>query len=234
MAEIQLWQDTAAELTPARSLERIAQHAQFLAGSFSVVSSVLLGLGLLSIDRLRGSTIAFDLAIAAAALSVVVIVLALGAMTLRVEIVRPNNLLEVRAWYQRQVARAQVLAVAGWLLIAAVAVGASAAALALAIPPDVRSSLSVQVEGPGPDAKVVTHVKIVGLQPGVSVDTRVVGTQVGSADVVLFSSRSQADASGTVDVSGQAGTTQRYDRLTVTALPAGATRPYMVELTVRR
>jgi signal transduction histidine kinase len=227
----QMWRDAQAELTPAKSLARINDNAKFLAGSVSLVGSLVTAAGLISIDRLRVNPQAAAFATAAAALATVSVLIAVGSLILRVRTVHIANLLEVRQWYISQLRKGIILAVAGWALVTAIVLAACAALFLFASP--VSPSLSLQLSGQGATSKLSAKVGLQGLSPGTRVETQLDGENAASKPVVLAVSTTTADANGKVDLATdltQPGEFETY-RLTVTV---SGSSPVTVEISTKR
>jgi hypothetical protein len=131
-AEDRIWQAAAAELTPARSLARIDDHAKQILTTISLVGTLLTGLGIIAGTRLQHSTPARILAIAAVATAALAVVIAWWCQLLRIRTrFHSHNLIEVKDWYHQQFRRADGVWAAGALLLAAILLATTAAMIAL-------------------------------------------------------------------------------------------------------
>ena len=100
--EDDLWESTAKELTPDKSLARIAANAKFTVATVTVVGAVLTALGLVTVQTVnmdRTSRILADLSVSAGLLAVL---LALLYLALRVREVNAQNLVQVEDWYRSE------------------------------------------------------------------------------------------------------------------------------------
>jgi hypothetical protein len=135
-ADDRLWRDATAELTPARSLARIDDHAKQVLGTISVVGTLLTGLGLIAGTRLEHSTVGRWLAIAAVGAAALAVVVAWWYQLLRLTAgFRPGNLIDVKHWYEQQFRRAYGVWAAGVLLLVAIVLAATGAMVVLAAGP---------------------------------------------------------------------------------------------------
>src|SRR5437899_1095513 len=126
-----IWQEASAELAPAKSLERTNDNARTLAASLGLVSSLITGVGLLSIDRLRSNFAALTLVEIAAGLGAAGVLLSVIALIFREKSVHLGNLDEVKAWYTSQERRGWILTAVGALLVLGILAGAVGSGIAV-------------------------------------------------------------------------------------------------------
>jgi hypothetical protein len=223
-------QDAQDELLPSRTFERVNDNAKFLAGSLSVVGTLVTAAGLLSIDRLRVNPLAFVMATAAVILATLAVLTAIACMVLREREVHPGNLDEVESWYNFELgSRARALAAAGWALFAAILIGSFAAGLVVFASPS-TPALSLQFIGHGPNAKLSEKVGVQGLAPGSRVETSITGYDASSQPVVLGTSVTTADSTGKVDFSADIAQPGIYVRYVLSVVVDGNRTPFTLEL----
>ncbi|MFD2092892.1 hypothetical protein [Blastococcus deserti] len=194
----------AADLGASRALERITSNARATVGTVALVGVVLTGLGLVSVPTLLTDDISRTLALLALLTAFLSVVSGALYLALRLERVNVTDLVEVAAWYERQLARARYAVAASWLLLGALLLAGVATGAALVQAPDGPvPALSLRLSGSG-DARVLsTDVTVGGLKPGDLVSTRVVGEASASCpEVVVFQAGSRADRSGTATAAG--------------------------------
>jgi hypothetical protein len=129
------WADLATQLTPAASLARIDTVTARATGTVTVIGVLITGLGAVAAGQVASAGAARGLAVAAVITATIAVACALTAQVLTISYgLNPENLAEVRDWYQRQIRRrARVTQAATILLIlAALLAGATAAATLLA------------------------------------------------------------------------------------------------------
>jgi histone H3/H4 len=130
----QVWADLAAQLTPANSLARIDTVTARATITSTVIGFLVVGLGTLAAVQLIHNSVIRLLAVAAVITATLAVACALTVQVLAItRRLNPANLVDVKAWYRRQVTvRAYATQAATILLIAAVLlIGATAAATIL-------------------------------------------------------------------------------------------------------
>jgi hypothetical protein len=224
----QIWQEASAQLAPAKSLERTNDNARSLAASLGLISSLITGVGLLSIDRLRSNFAALTLVEIAAALGAGGVLLSVIALIFREKTVHLGNLDEVKAWYTSQERRGWILTVAGALLVAGILVGVVGSGVAV-LSTQPTSSLSLQLSGNGSDKMISAKIAIDGLMPGTRVDSQVIGQRANSM-VTLFQNVSLADSTGKVDLTGDVPLHEPFVSFELQVTPQGQTNPFRLDL----
>lgn len=125
--------DLAAELTPAKSLERNdkakAAATTRITTTVTVVGTLLTGLGVVAAGQPAVNGTARSLVATAVTLSALAVACVLGAQLTRMRSVNPANLAEVRAWYRRQFDTGRYSTAAGTFLVICAALLAGAAAI---------------------------------------------------------------------------------------------------------
>lgn len=130
----QIWLEVADLLTPAKSLERNDKAKEAttarITTTVTVVGTLLTGLGVLAAGQstINGSArVLVAIAVAAAAIAVACVLAA--QLTDRRKRMNINNLVEVRAWYDRQFDSGRYATLMGTVLVIAAAILAGAAAI---------------------------------------------------------------------------------------------------------
>ena len=229
-AATQRWSDLADQLTPAKSVDRIVDGAKSIASSISLVAAIFTGVGLVSIDRLRSNSIALYVVAAAGILSVTAVLIALRTQILRLQTVRPENLLEVERWYKQQVSRGEQVRIAGICLFLAVLFGSIGEGVAFVTTGPTQPALSLQLAGTGTAAKLSAKAALEGLSPGSAVESRVIGVAADGNETILLRNTAVADSTGKVDVSGELAGPFVYATFRLEVKPAGAARPFVLQL----
>jgi hypothetical protein len=199
----QLWVDIAAELTPAKTLERTdkakAAATTRITTTVTVVGTLLTGLGVLAAGQPAVSGTARLLVAIAVAASALAVACVLGAQVAPRRFVNPSNLAEVRAWYRRQTDTGRYSLTAGTFLVIFAALLAGVAAIVSLSAPASESSMTIsrvlQPSGGGQASTsnaTMTTLKVMvtfrGLPPGhdatVSITARTAGKILATAVVV--------------------------------------------------
>jgi hypothetical protein len=167
----QAWAELAADLTPAKTLDRVDVVTARAVTTVTVVGLLLTGLGAASAALPAQPGTARDLTIAAVIVAAAAVAAALTAQLLTItRRLNPANLVEVRAWYRRQFELRAYPAQAATilLLISVVLAGAAAAATLLTSPPGAPGLTITQTPGPGGTAQATDTVTVTfpGLLPG--------------------------------------------------------------------
>jgi hypothetical protein len=221
----QAWAALGAELTPAKSLQRLDAATARVVSTVGVVATLLTGFGLVAagVGNLSGG--ARGLAAVSVGLAFLAVLLALVAQTLTVTRgLNTNDLVEVRRWYTRRFERrAPLTAAATVVLVLAAAFAGLAAILTVTKGPD-RPTFAVTrtidpagAPVPGPPAPGAP-------QPGAS------GTSTVTVEVTFRGLDDGQVASATVTVDGAVVAEARFSpgpdgtavrTLTVAKVPAG-------------
>jgi hypothetical protein len=208
-----VWETAAGALTPDKSLARIDARAQQVIGTIGLVGVALTGLGLVSGSLLGRDPAARALALAAGAAALLAVLLALGASVLRIDPeMETGNLLAVEQWYRRQFRRARVVSVAGWLLLAGLALAAASAGVVIVHGASPSPIVSVAKAGVGEDAKLSVRVEFTNVKPG-----SVLTTDVTTGTSSLARSVTRAGAAGTATTALEIPKVGGYDSFKVTA-----------------
>jgi hypothetical protein len=225
-----LWQQTAAELTPAKSLAQVDDRAKQIINDVALIAAILTGLGALTGSQLASVPAAKALAIATMAVTWSSVLLAVGALLLRLSsAITPGNLLYVKQWYESQFQRARLVAAAGWLSLGGLCLAGVTALLLLLLPASAattdRPSVAVSLVGGTLDVQLTFP----GLPAGTDVQAGVTGAgpdaSGAASNAVLARASALAGASGTASVSLTVPgiDTGNYQTLSVTAAVAGGT-----------
>lgn len=116
------WLQASAELAPEKALARAAGNARFLVSVVLVVSTVLTAFGGLTV---REASLSACMRTAIAIVLILVtasVCLALASLVLRTKRVAVGDLEDVREWFEKELQRMRVIALAGWFLVSAVAI----------------------------------------------------------------------------------------------------------------
>jgi hypothetical protein len=120
----------AAELTPAKSLQRLDTASARVVSTISILATLLTGLGLITAGLTNLTEPARILAIASTGLAFLAVLLALTAQILTItRDLNPNNLIEVENWYRKRMQRRGPLTQWATILLIAAAAAAGAAAI---------------------------------------------------------------------------------------------------------
>jgi hypothetical protein len=172
----QAWSDLGAELTPARSLDRIDNATSRTVTTVTVIGVLLTGLGALSATLPADDGPVRGLATAAVITAALAVASALTAQILTItRRVNPANLLDVQAWFRRQfIIRAYPARAATVLLLAAALLAGAAATVALTTTPAAAPASApaigvTQVTGPGTSTIITVRAAFSGLAPGQAV-----------------------------------------------------------------
>ncbi|HTS95754.1 MAG TPA: hypothetical protein VMI33_03970 [Streptosporangiaceae bacterium] len=195
-----VWDEFAAELTPAKSLARVDTVTARAVTTITVVGLLLTGLGALGAGLLADNGAARGLAVATVITAAVAVACALVAQVLTItRHLNPGNRAEVRAWYRRQFnARAYPTQAATVLLLAAALLAGATAAVTLAATPPATPAVSVTQTSPASPGtgQVTVTVGFSGLGPG-----QAATVTVTSAGRVLARAVATPAADGTATVS---------------------------------
>jgi hypothetical protein len=124
--ETKRWQEAAAELAPAKSLDRMMANGRFVISTVTTVGVLLTGFGIVGVERLAGEPAPRLLAALSVPLAVVAVILALYSLLARSRDVNLDNLTEVQTFYTERLRRAPFVTAAGWALIGAIFLAGSA------------------------------------------------------------------------------------------------------------
>lgn len=200
------WEAAAEALSPEKSLARIDDKAKQLVGGVGLVGALLGGGGLVASQGLVADEAARRLAVASSVLAFVAVTVALGASLLRFDRSVPHrDLKAVRAWYERQFRRAQLVVVAGVLLLIGVALAAATAIVHLASPPRHDPSLMLTAARLGDEIAISTKVDAPNLEPGSLLSVVLVANP---GRTILARGVAQADDKGEASVSLEAKATR--------------------------
>ena len=210
------WRELAAELAPAKSLQRLDAAATRVVSTVSLVATLLTGLGLVAAGLTNLTTFARLLAMGAVVLAFVAALLALRAQTLGIiHGLNRENLAEVEDWYlTRFEKRAPRLRRATYLLVGATALAGAAALWTLAFSTDPPTLAVTRTSIPTP-GKLTVDVTFRGLDDGESVSAVVRVDGAVAAEAIVgpgpdgTASRTltveQVPAAGVVTVEARAG-----------------------------
>jgi len=218
----QAWAALAAELTPAKSLQRLDAATARVVSTVSIVATLLTGLGLIAAGLANLTDAARVLAGVSVGLAVLAVLAALAAQTVTITRgLNATNLRAVEDWYVRRFElRAPLARAASVLLVLATAAAGSAAVVTLVGAPAEPPTLAVtRTADPSPPATstLTADVTFRGLDAGqvasatVTVDGVVVAVAAfgpgpdGTATRTL--SVGQVPAGGVVVVDSRAGDT---------------------------
>lgn len=220
--EDDLWESTAKELTPDKSLARIAANAKFTVATVTVVGAALTALGLVTVQTVnmdRTSRILAELSVSAGLLAVL---LALLYLALRVREVNAQNLVQVEDWYRSELRRAWVAVAAGRVLIVAVALAGIAGLYStLASHAELPPQLALQVAGTGCKRNVTASATLMNMRVGAVVILRLTGEPTGSKPVLLVESKITVNNTGTAMVSSGATKVISYPKYLLVVLIDG-------------
>jgi hypothetical protein len=163
----QEWRELAAELAPAKSLQRLDAAATRVVSTVSLVATLLTGLGLIAAGLTNLTAFARWLAIGAVALAFLAALEALRAQTLGIiRGLNRENLAEVEDWYlERFEKRAPRLRRATYLLVGAAALAGAAAVVTLLCGTDPPTLAVTRTSVPTP-GKLTVDVTFRGLDDG--------------------------------------------------------------------
>jgi hypothetical protein len=194
------WDALSAELTPAKSLERVDAAAERVVGQLTLVGTVLTALGLVATATIVTDAVARALVLAAVVLAVAAVVAALTCQVLTSSRLNTVNREELRRWYRRRVeVRGVVLRWAAIAMIGAVVLAAAAGLRAFVAEPADPPRLAVSrhldpvAEDGSRSATVSVTVNVSGSEPGSATTT----TVTAAADT-LAATTTTAAADGTV------------------------------------
>jgi hypothetical protein len=185
------WALAKQELYPAASLARIGVNAKFTVGMVSLVGTGFSALGLATASEL-GNGPAANLAYAAAAVAFCSVVCALSYLGLRLSRANPQNLDEVKRWYNTQFRRAWLALLASWLLVLAVLLAGAAAGVAVVAPQPSEPVLAL-TRTTGSDATLSAKVTVTDLAAADVVHI----TVTGPGKMVVLRGSASPDAQGT-------------------------------------
>lgn len=220
------WAELGAELTPAKSLQRLDAATARVVSTISVVATLLTGFGLVAagLSSLPGA--GRVLAAIAAGLAFLAVLAALAAQTVTITRgLNPRDLRAVERWYRRRFAfRAPLTVAASVLLVLASAAAGTAVLIALgtgAGAPTISVTRTPEPSGPG--TSVTVDVTFRGLDEGqvatltVAVDGATLATAgfTPAADGTATRSLTvpQVPAGGVVTVEAKAADTRCTARL---------------------
>jgi hypothetical protein len=203
------WADLSSELTPAKSLARIDAATARAVTTVTVLGILLTGLGATAAGLPTASDLTNALAVATVAAAALAVASALTAQILTVTRgLNPNNLSEVKAWYQRQFdTRAYTTRAATvLLLVAALLAGATAIAglvTTTASVPNVNVTQTVPSDGAGTGADgantrqimITVRAMFYHLVPG-----EVATVTIAVAGRILASAAATPASDGTADI----------------------------------
>ena len=183
------WVALAAELTPAKSLQRLDAATARVVSTVSIVATLLTGLGLVAAGLANLSGAARALAIVSVGLAVLAVLLALTAQILTITRgLNTNNLAEVEHWYRRRFEFRAPLTRAATILLAAAAFAAGAAAIVTLLggpdPPTFAvTRTTTPVAAPAATSKLTVEISFRGLDTDqiASATVTVDGTIVAAA-----------------------------------------------------
>ena len=219
--EDRVWVNLAAELTPAKSLERVNTATDRVVRTVTIIGTLLGGLGVFGATKPSVSGPARWITIAAVACAALAVACALAAQILTItRHLNPENLAAVRAWYKRRIdTRGYPTRAATFLLLTGAVLAGAAAIVALATATPDQATMAVTraldnatVTTPGAGAgtgttTITAQVTFRGLTSGQSATVEV--SAAGSGQVL-------ASAAITPATDGTATRT-----LTVSGLPPG-------------
>lgn len=186
------WRAAADDLSPEKSLSRVAANAKYVVATVTVVGATLATVGVTSAAGLADRPAIRALVLVAAVLSALAVVVALSFLTLRSHPVNLENLVEVESWYAAELKRGIWVRVAGYLLVIAVLTAITAGILA-AVSASPRARLGIQAVPAGTTTKVTASATFEGLRSAATVHLY--------ADQVLLGVASrQPDAGGAVTI----------------------------------
>jgi hypothetical protein len=164
------WITAAKELTPDKSLARIATNAKFTVATVSVVGTALTALGLVSADRLIRDHATRIFALLAVGAALVAVILALAYLVPRMGRVNIEDLEGVEVWYSRQFRWAWLASAAAWLLIVAIVIAGIAAVVNVLNSDGDPPELMLQVSGTGKQRTVKAHLAVDNTDPGTLIE----------------------------------------------------------------
>ncbi len=195
------WRAAADVLSPEKSLARIDDKAKQLVGGVGLVGAILGSSGLVASGRLPVDGTARLLVVVSSVLAFVAVAVALAASLLRFERSFPHrNLVAVRAWYERQFRRAQLVLIGGGLLLLAVVIAAMAVATDAASSHPHNPSLVMTAVPSGSESVVSATVDASDLEPASLISIELAATPVGGR-MVLARGAARADSRGKAAIS---------------------------------
>ena len=211
--EDRVWVNLAAELTPAKSLERVDTATDRVVRTVTIIGTLLGGLGVFGATKPSVSGPARWLTIAAVACAALAVACALAAQILTItRHLNPENLAAVRAWYKRRIdTRGYPTRAATFLLLAGAVLAGAAAIVALATATSDQATIAVTraldnatATTPGTGTTTITaEVTFRGLTSGQSATVMV--SAAGSGQVLASAAITPATdgtATRTLTVSG--------------------------------
>jgi hypothetical protein len=143
--EDRVWVNLAAELTPAKSLERVDTATDRVVRTVTIIGTLLGGLGVFGATKPSVSGPARWLTIAAVACAALAVACALAAQILTItRHLNPENLAAVRAWYKRRIdTRGYPTRAATFLLLTGGVLAGAAAIVALATATPDQATIAV-------------------------------------------------------------------------------------------
>ena len=211
--EDRVWVNLAAELTPAKSLERVDTATDRVVRTVTIIGTLLGGLGVFGATKPSVSGPARWLTIAAVACAALAVACALAAQILTItRHLNPENLAAVRAWYKRRIdTRGYPTRAATFLLLTGAVLAGAAAIVALATATSDQATIAVTraldnatATTPGTGTGTITaEVTFRGLTSGQSATVMV--SAAGSGQVLASAAITPATdgtATRTLTVSG--------------------------------
>lgn len=214
-----------AELTPAKSLQRLDAATARIVSTVTVVATLLTGLGLLAAGLAALTTPARIVAGVAVGFAFLAVVAALAAQTVTINRgLNTNNLREVEHWYRRRFRlRAPLTYAAGVLLVLAAAAAGTAALITLVATRGDTPTLAVTrtttpaaTPATAAGGTVTADITFRGLEPGqvatatLTIDGALVATTAfgpgpdGTATRTLTADRVPPGATAVIDARGGA------------------------------
>ena len=143
--EDRVWVNLAAELTPAKSLERVDTATDRVVRTVTIIGTLLGGLGVFGATKPSVSGPARWITIAAVACAALAVACALAAQILTItRHLNPENLAAVRAWYKRRIdTRGYPTRAATFLLLTGAVLAGAAAIVALATATPDQATMAV-------------------------------------------------------------------------------------------
>jgi len=196
------WEGAAKELTPDKSLARIAANAKFTVATVTVVGAALTALGLVTVQTVNMDHTSRALAELSVSAGLLAVLLALLYLALRVREVNTQNLVQVEDWYRSEFRRAWVAVAAGWVLIVAVLLaGIAGLHSTLVSRAELPPQLALQVESIGCKRNVTASATLMNMRVGALVILRLTGEPTGGKPVLLVESKMTVNNTGTAMVS---------------------------------
>lgn len=130
------WLRAAEALAPEQSLARAASNGRFVVTLVVVISSLLSGFGAVTLSAVSLDPFAKRIISLVIVLVTASLALALSCLVLRTRSVAIGDLRDVERWYLKELTRMRRIALAGWLLVAALVISGSLGAYLVWTMPD--------------------------------------------------------------------------------------------------